>query len=98
MSSPDEPIEIDLVMPFVVVASKGGPYDDDSYCAGYEMARLDAALEAGPRHHQVTIRTANATQADLIAMHHGYVCQFNPSPEFPDWTHATFTRQHEEHR
>lgn len=97
MSTTDEPAEYGLVMPFVVVASKGVPYDDGAYTAGYEMGLLDAALAAKPTRHEVTILSANATQADLVAMHHGFVCRFDPSPEFPDWTHATFTPQREDH-
>ena len=92
MSTPQEP-EHSLVMPFVVVASKGGPYDDSAYTAGYEMGLLDAALAAAPARHEATVHAANATQADLIAMRHGYVCHFTISGEFPDWTHATFIKQ-----
>ncbi|GJO50181.1 hypothetical protein NJB1604_35780 [Mycobacterium marinum] len=64
-----------LVMPFVTVQSKGGPHDDESYCAGYEMGRLDAILELTHHHSRSsnwTIRTENRAQADLIAMRYGY--------------------------
>lgn len=95
MSTTEEPAESGLAMPFVVVASKGGPYDDGAYTAGYEMGMLDGALAAGPARHETMIHSANATQADLIAMRRGYRCMFDPT-EFPDWTHTTFTLQREE--
>lgn len=65
--------EYELIMPFVVVTSVGGPYDDDAYVAGFEMGRLDAVLQLSSRAtitHQVIMRTANVAQADLIAMNH----------------------------
>lgn len=89
--TPDqEPAEYGLVMPFVAVASKGGPYGDDAYTAGYEMGILDATLAAKPREHQVTIHTTNKQQADLIAMRRGYRCSAVAAFEFPEWTFATF--------
>lgn len=88
--TPDEPAEYGLLMPFTVVASKGGPYDDASYCAGYEMGQLDAALAAGPRLHQITIRTANVPQADLVAMLHGYTSEAAEPSECGGWTWVEF--------
>lgn len=82
--------EYSMLMPFTVVASKGGPYDDASYCAGYEMGQLDAALQAGPRLHQVTIRTANVAQADLVAMRRGYTSQASAPSECGQWTWVEF--------
>ena len=86
----EEPAEYGLLMPFVVVASKGGPFDDASYCAGYEMGQLDAALSAGPRLHQVTIRTVNVPQADLVAMRRGYASQADAPSECGEWTWVVF--------
>lgn len=64
--------EYDLVMPFVTVASVGGPHDDESYVAGFEMgvlqARLRAALHHGLGLPEVVIHRENVPQADLIAM------------------------------
>lgn len=94
MSSDTQPSEsgYDLVMPFVTVTSKGGPHDDQSYVAGWEMGNLDAALEyATDRTVARSIRSENAAQADLLAMKHGYRCELT---EYDDqWTIATFTRQ-----
>ncbi|MGD9989059.1 hypothetical protein [Pseudonocardia sp.] len=82
----------ELVMPFVVVASKGGPFDDDAYTAGYEMGLLDAALAAGGiAIGQRTLREENRAQADLIAMRHGYVAEFQHS-DVEGWVYMRFTR------
>jgi hypothetical protein len=68
-----EPVEHELVMPFVAVASNGGPFDDQAYAAGWEMGALDALLEHGqPPVHEQPLLTENAAQADLVAMKHGY--------------------------
>ena len=86
----EEDAEYDLVMPFVVVASKGGPYPDDAYVAGYEMGRIAAWLAQAPPDHQATIRTDNVPQADLVAMQYGYRCTAERSEELPEWTHVKF--------
>ncbi|MFV2172301.1 hypothetical protein ACFHW2_12045 [Actinomadura sp. LOL_016] len=91
MSDHEEP-QFDMVMPFVTVESKGGPHDDASYVAGYEMGRLDAVLEAGPPRHETTIHTVSAKQADLLAMRHGYHASIVDS-ETAGWSYAVFTRQ-----
>lgn len=92
-----DPPEYDLVMPFVVVWSKGGLYADDAYCAGWEMGRLDSTLDgeytALPDVWETTIHTGNRLQADLIAMRHGFTAEWTDCPEAPEWTHATFTRR-----
>lgn len=88
----DHEPEYGLVMPFVNVVSKGGPYDDLAYCAGWHMGGLDARLEH--RHLarvSETIRTADASQADLLAMKHGYSVRLDSS-DYDEWTFAEFVR------
>jgi hypothetical protein len=87
----DEEQGFGLVMPFVSVASKGGPYDDDAYAAGWAMGALDAKLSAimRPVCHEETIRTADLPQADLVAMKHGYRLERSPS-EDDEWTFCEF--------
>lgn len=65
--------EFEIAMPFVTVASKGGPHDDGSYVHGYEMGKLDQLLTPGfePR-VEFTVHEANLPQADLIAMRQNY--------------------------
>lgn len=90
MPEPEE-TEYGMVMPLVSVASKGGPYDDQAYAAGWEMGQLDTELKADYGRYETTIRTANAGQVDLIAMHRGYLCQTAPT-QFEEWTYAVFTK------
>lgn len=66
-----QPYEIE--MPFVSVASKGGPHDDDSYTAGWEMGALDAELQHSSEPLlERYIHEASTGQADLIAMRRGF--------------------------
>ncbi len=76
----DEPDPIDteyeLIMPFIVCQSNGGPYDDDSFVAGWELGKLDVEL---PTHaalgYQSLSRLAHAgtvPQVELLAMKHGF--------------------------
>ena len=72
--------EMELVMPFVTVASVGGPHDDDAYVAGYEMGQLDARLAvlksfASEPALTIGIREENRAQADLLAMRYGFVME-----------------------
>lgn len=82
MSDESPQPQYQLVMPFVTVASKGGPHDDDSYVAGWQMAELDALIKsvAGVGNvNGITVAEANRPQADLIAMNHGWVAAFEDS-------------------
>ena len=83
--------EFDLVMPFVTVGSKGGPHDDESYTAGYEMGLLDAELaHAAPAVVERPIHAANTAQADLLAMKHGYRAE--TGDETDGWVPLLLTR------
>lgn len=88
--------EYGLVMPFVAVQSKGGPFQDQAYAAGWEMGALHGRLaqltpEAGEQHHAQMIRIENREQADLIAMHTQCTAAFTPSGD--GWLLASFKRQ-----
>lgn len=91
---PDE--EYSLVMPFVTVDSVGGPHDDASYVAGWEMGHLDATLALcepmqvlpEPR----MLRAVNLPQVDLIAMKYGLVSAVSEVEGAPDWRSVRFTR------
>ncbi len=68
--------EYALVMPFLPVASRGGPFEDEAYVAGYQLGRLDAHLEHGqPDELLVMVDDRNREQADLIAMRRGYALE-----------------------
>lgn len=79
--------EHELVMPFVGVTSKGGPFDDDAYSAGWEMGALDMFLAANrPPFHGQPILAENAEQADLIGMKHGCKVTVRVMDDNPDWS------------
>lgn len=69
---PEEGPDWSLVMPFVVCASQGGPYDDDAFVAGYHLGQLDVQMANGTVDSVVTLRASSMPQFDLIAMRHGY--------------------------
>lgn len=87
----DEDTGYALVFPFVVCESQGGPYDDESFVAGYELGLLSGRLEAQPQFHRATLRTASMHQVDLIAMHHGYTLRSQVCPQ-EEWTSVDFMR------
>lgn len=96
--------EYDLVMPFVSVVSKGGPFDDESYAAGWRMGVLDlnlalinslmespaVAVRPVPVHSEV-IRMADLAQADLIAMQYRFAMKTESTPS-PGWVRAVFVK------
>lgn len=87
--------EYDLVMPFVVVESNGGPYADEPFVAGYRMGMLDAVLEfLEPEEHTAYLEPGVVAQADLIAMRHNYV--MTATPHDADWSFARFVRTTED--
>jgi len=87
----DEQPQSSLLMPFVTVVSRGGPHDDASYVAGYEMGLLDAKLAARPERLETTIHSVSSLQADLLAMRHGFAVAVRGSG-VDGWSHATFVR------
>jgi hypothetical protein len=99
-----DPIEpepaLELVMPFVVVASKGGPYDDEAFVAGWaagELALAMKTLESIGAEVTRTVPTSLVPQIDLIAMQHGYRVQAKPWVEDPDtWTVVRIARPEDE--
>jgi len=89
--SDDDEHGFELEMPFVTVTSQGGPHDDQSYVAGWEMGTLDALLISKPPFYEGPIAAANEPQADRIAMKHGYSAKFEPTA-FDEWVRMTLTK------
>lgn len=81
----DDPSEFDgyeLVMPFVVCQSNGGPYDDAAFVAGGNLAAIDALLAVnrvgfgggiGATRFEGHVNTDCLPQLDLICMKHQMV-------------------------
>jgi hypothetical protein len=65
--------ELSLVMPFVVVTSVGGPFDDESFVAGWHCAQISEALSHSGTSWSGTVPRALVPQLDLIGMERGLV-------------------------
>lgn len=76
MSDAEEGFGYDMVMPFLPVQSKGGPYEDGAFVAGYQMGLLDAQLSGRSFDQGQAIYVENREQADLLAMRYGYTAEF----------------------
>ncbi len=83
-----------LVMPFVVVKSKGGPHNDGDYVAGYESGYLDRLLETRDTALiERYVHTSIVPQLDLICMRHGYSIVSEVWVDSDDWTRVVLTRE-----
>lgn len=90
-----EPDGYGLAMPFVTVASVGGPHDDSGYVHGFEMGQLIATLPAKiPHSFATTFHAENLPQADLIAMRNGY--RMEPVTSGDGWVEVEFIYTAEE--
>ncbi|MEV6504801.1 hypothetical protein AB0M61_01600 [Streptomyces sp. NPDC051642] len=87
--------EYDLVMPFVLVESEGGPYDDAAFVAGatcgalMEELRVCQTLAATPKERYVD--EALLPQVDLIAMRYGFSLEQGELDEASGWQLVSFT-------
>lgn len=97
---PDQPVW-GLLIPFVVCTSNGGPYDDESFTAGFQAGRLDAHLRhaaaAGADGVGAMVRTPLLPLLELLGMHHGFpILKTHPVsggegyPAMPDWSTVMF--------
>lgn len=83
----------ELIMPFLPVQSRGGPYDDHAYAAGYEMGHLAATLAMyEPPTLDITIHATNHEQADLVAMRHNYFIESTTPDASGVWLHLKLQR------
>lgn len=98
--SDDFQANCELLLPFVVCASDGGPYEDFSFVAGFRLGQLweqiDVAHACGASRFYVhAIERASLPQLDLIAMHFGYVVEYEAHDD-DDWCIATLIASEEE--
>lgn len=96
----DENQEYELLMPFVVCETQGGPYQDKAFVAGYTAGMIDATLkrmeDLPPEVTSAVMKRyvppALVPQLDLIAMQRGVLLTTEPWDEHPgEWALATFT-------
>jgi hypothetical protein len=89
-------VGFDLVMPFVVCRSQGGPYDDQSFAAGWSAGQMWTSLAVGQATGAVevspgvgSVRRDLLPQVELIAMQHGYRwVEADPPDPAADWAEA----------
>jgi hypothetical protein len=91
----EEESEFELVMPFVICKSAGGPHDDAAFVSGYRLGALDAALKVGAVFTELEPPVVSAPpneekQIDLLAMKHGYKVHVREYNE--DWSIYMFER------
>jgi hypothetical protein len=104
-----EPME--LVVPFVVCRSQGGPFEDEAFVAGFQAGALDATLKAaaGLEASRVApgfpVRTALLPLVELLAMSRGFpsvvVREVGGGPGYGallEWSMVTFLAPGEEWR
>lgn len=93
--APEEP-GFGLIMPFVSVASVGGPFDDMAFVCGFDCGRLDAELETCQQFGAVPrarlVKAPILEQLDLIAMRRGYTVTVGEKDETGEWVHVEFGR------
>lgn len=84
----------ELVERFVVVASTGGPYDDDSFVAGayYGLADVFLTMFRGSEAGGFIVPSALVPQLDLLAMRHGYQCVDLTTEATEGWSTVGYIR------
>jgi hypothetical protein len=91
-----EPDGYSLVVPFVVCRSNGGPYDDESFVAGWQCGDIDRALAAAAavgasRVRQPMVHAAIIKQLELVGMYRGFpTLQADAIEGCPEWADVTF--------
>lgn len=93
--------EMELVEPFVIVTSAGGPFDDAAFVAGVAYASMSMRLEIGqPTQLVEYVDPRLVPQLDLMAMRYGYVltrgdglvlAEEATGDEVVEWAQVTFT-------
>jgi hypothetical protein len=78
-------------IPLVTTVSEGGPHDDESYVAGFEMGEMFASLGIiRPHHTERYVRTESLPMLDLLAMRFGY--SYTASRSVDGWTWVELRR------
>ena len=82
-------------MHFPLVKSNGGPYDDDAFAAGWNLATLDMKLVLARANNMylggVLLHGDLFPQIDLIAMRHGYLVDAEPFEDDEEYSWFFFT-------
>lgn len=82
----DDGTQYSLVMPFTVVQSRGGPYEDEAFVAGWACGEIMAKLAQTPLWKGM-VREQALPQVDLIAMH--YELRMTHTEPVDGWAEVT---------
>ena len=84
-----------LVVPFTACQSQGGPFEDDAFVHGFDVGALHAEMQilaaVGATPRARWLKPGILDQADLFAMHHGYVMKRGETEPAAGWVHVEFT-------
>jgi hypothetical protein len=102
MDSRNDP-QYELLYPYTVCRSQGGPFDDEAFVAGVQLGQIDEALQVaaigGVERLSFTAYTALVRQLELCGMARGFpvvsaeaIEETDEYPAMPDWSVVTFAR------
>lgn len=82
-----------LIYPFVVCKSNGGPYEDHAFVAGARFGDVARRCENHEPVIELYVDPESVRQYELLAMHHGYLMKSTPWDEYPeDWAWLSLVR------
>lgn len=84
--------DYELVMPFIVVKSVGGPFEDTDFVAGFQCGDLFRRMDHGENPIMATLYKSLIPQFDLIAMKHGYTIMIDDEFVNDLWVHIGFDK------
>jgi len=95
MASP-APAAWNVEVPFAVCATNGGPFDDASFIAGYQVGRVTNALahgaELGADSMSFTVLRCLLAQIEVAGMQHGFPYTFaEPCADSSEWVHVVLS-------
>lgn len=90
-------VAYELVYPFIVCASHGGPYDDETFVAGVQVGWIDRTLAVADATDitpvTFTVRTVLLAQLELVGMAHDYPVMLMEETSIKEWTLIAFHRE-----
>lgn len=89
--------EYELVYPFIVCQTHGGPYDDETFTAGVQVGWIDRTLAVADAMDiqpvTFTARTVLLAQLELVGMAHHYPVMVMEETTVKEWTLIAYHRE-----
>ncbi len=87
--------KFELVLPFVVCQSQGGPFEDTAFVAGFQAGQIDRTLAVAAATEQFEVHfphvhTTLLPLLALIGMNRGFPVVESDPADAPEWTAVTF--------